>query len=190
MNALRLALIVVDMQVDFFERQPALAAQRASLAGSINGLARSFRDARQPIVWIRQEFKPDLSDAFLEMRCRRIKLTIEGTAGCEILPELERPSSERVIVKKRYSAFFGTDLDEQLGGIGPEVLVLAGINTHACIRTTAIDAYQRDYDVVIASDCIASYDDEHHRVTLRYLEGQIARLMSSKEITQLLPSRT
>jgi nicotinamidase-related amidase len=33
---------------------------------------------------------------------------------------------------------------------------LAGINTHACIRTAAIDAFQRDYDVILAGDCIAS----------------------------------
>jgi hypothetical protein len=72
------------------------------------------------------------------------------------------------------------------GDIRPDTLVLAGINSHACIRTTAIDAYQRDFDVVVASDCVASYDDEHHRVTVRYLESQIARLMSGEEIAQRL----
>jgi nicotinamidase-related amidase len=137
-NIPRLALIVIDMLVDFFERQPALAAQRAALAAAINDLARSFRAARQPVIWIRQEFKPDLSDGFLEMRRHGIKVTIEGTDGCRILPELYRHSDDRVIVKKRYSAFFGTALDDLLGEIRPDVLVLAGINTHACIRTTAI----------------------------------------------------
>lgn len=174
------------MLVDFFEGQPALASQRGSLAGSINNLARSFRGFRLPIIWVRQEFKPDLSDAFLAMRRSQMKVTIEGTAGCEILPELERLPGEPVIVKKRYSAFFGTQLDALLGNIQAETLVLAGINTHACIRTTAVDAYQRDFDVIIATDCVSSYDDEHHRVTLRYLESQIARLMSGEEIARTL----
>ena len=138
------------------------------------------------MIWIRQEFKPDLSDAFLEMRRHGIQVTIEGTDGCEILPELERRSDDRVVVKKRYSAFFGTVLDELLSDIGPDVLVLAGVNTHACIRTTAIDAYQRDYDVIVASDCIGSHDDEHQRVTLRYMDDRIARLMSNEEIGELL----
>jgi nicotinamidase-related amidase len=189
-NTPRLALIVVDMLVDFFEGQPALASQRGSLAGAINKLARSFRGSRLPIIWVRQEFKPDLSDAFLAMRRSRMKVTIEGTAGCEILPELERLPGEPVIVKKRYSAFFGTELDALLGDIRAETLVLAGINTHACIRTTAVDAYQRDFDVIIATDCVSSYDDEHHRVTLRYLESQIARLMSGEEIVRTLRSGT
>jgi isochorismate hydrolase len=60
-------------------------------------------------------------------------------------------------------------------------LVLAGINTHACVRMTAIDAYQRDLPVVLARECVASYDAEHHAITLRYLEGKIA-LMNNEEI--------
>jgi maleamate amidohydrolase len=120
------------------------------------------------------------------MRRHGIQVTIEGTDGCEILPELERRSDERVIVKKRHSAFFGTVLDRLLSDIGPDVLVLAGINTHACIRTTAIDAYQRDYDVIVPSACVGSHDDEHHRVTLRYLDDKIARLMGNEEIIEWL----
>jgi nicotinamidase-related amidase len=94
--------------------------------------------------------------------------------------------SEPIIVKKRYSAFFGTGLDELLAKLQPDALVLAGINTHACIRTTAIDAYQRDWPVVLASDCVSSYDEEHHAVTLRYLQREIARAMTNKEIDRAL----
>lgn len=104
----------------------------------MNCLATVFRQARQPIVWVRQELAPDLSDAFLRARRENHRVTIAGTDGCELLPELERHASERVLVKKRYS-FFGTDLDETLAVLRPVILVLAGINTHACVRTTAID---------------------------------------------------
>jgi nicotinamidase-related amidase len=120
------------------------------------------------------------------MRRENLRVTIAGTDGCELLPELERHASEKVLVKKRYSAFFGTDLDETLAALRPEVLVLAGINTHACVRTTAIDAYQRDYEVLVASDCVASYDAEHHEVTKRYLDAGIARFLPSDEIVKML----
>ena len=56
--------------------------------------------------------------------------------------------------------------------------MLAGINTHACIRMAAIDAYQRDLDVVIPEDCVSSPDEEHHRVTLGYLGLEIAQVIS------------
>ena len=91
-----------------------------------------------------------------------------------------------VLIKKRYSAFFGTELEAILGRLQPDGLVLAGINTHACIRTTAIDAYQRDWPVVLAADCIDSYDREHHDLTLRYMKDKLAALMTNREIDAML----
>jgi nicotinamidase-related amidase len=64
----QLALLVIDMPVDFFDRQPALSAPRVRLVTGINELARTFRAAGHPVIWVRQEFQPDLSDSFLEMR--------------------------------------------------------------------------------------------------------------------------
>jgi nicotinamidase-related amidase len=91
-------------------------------------------------------------------------------------------------VKKRYSAFFGTDLDATLKNLGSDLLVVAGINTHACVRTTVIDAYQRDYEVVVATECIASYDEAHHDITTHYLDGAIAQLLPNREIIRMLAS--
>src|SRR5215471_8254039 len=144
MKAERYLLIVIDLLNDYFRQHSSLAAQRDQLVASVNRLATAFRQAQQPIIWVRQEFAPDLSDAFLRMRRENVHVTIAGTDGCELLPDLDRLPTDRVIVKKRYSAFFGTGLDEMLATMRPTTLVLAGINTHACVRMTAIDAYQRD----------------------------------------------
>ena len=65
-------------------------------------------------------------------------------------------------------------------------LVLAGVNTHACIRMTAIDAYQRDMGVVLAAECIGSYDDEHAQISLSYMEGKIAFVMTNAQIIDAL----
>jgi nicotinamidase-related amidase len=186
MQAARYLLLVIDLLNDYFRQHAHLAAQRGQLVASVNRLAAAFRQAQQPVLWVRQEFAPDLSDAFLRMRRENLRVTIAGTDGCELLAELERRALEKVLVKKRYSAFFGTDLDETLAALRPVILVLAGINTHACVRTTAIDAYQRDYEVIVASDAVASYDAEHHEVTKRYLETGIARFVSSTEIAKML----
>jgi nicotinamidase-related amidase len=182
-----IALLVIDMLNDFFRQHASLAAHRDELVRSINQLTSAFRAQGQPVYWVRQEFAPDLSDAFIAMRKRGIRTTIAGTDGCEILPDLDRLPADAVIVKKRYSAFFGTDLDRLLSTvIQPLTLVVAGINTHACIRATAIDAYQRDLDVVIAADCVSSYDLEHHEVTRRYLDLHIAPFRTNREIIDLL----
>jgi nicotinamidase-related amidase len=76
--------------------------------------------------------------------------------GCQLATALDVAGADGVIVKKRYSGFFGTGLDDRLRAAEATTLVLAGVNTHACVRMTAIDAYQRDYDVVLAGDCIGS----------------------------------
>ena len=106
--------------------------------------------------------------------------------GCEIASDLATTSSDPVVIKKRYSAFFGTQLDQMLHLLTPDVLILAGINTHACIRVTAIDAYQRDWKTVVAAECVDSYDREHHHVTLKYMKDKLAILMTNREIDAML----
>jgi nicotinamidase-related amidase len=177
-------LIVIDMLSDYLDRwEP---EQRQRLVQAINELVRIMRDHSHPVLWIRQEFEPDLHDALPEMRAKGIHITIKGTVGCQIVPELAVASSDTVLVKKRYSAFFGTGLDETLAQLRPDAIILAGINTHACIRTTAIDAYQRDWPVVLASECIDSYDREHHEVSLKYMKDKIARVMTNQDIESAL----
>jgi nicotinamidase-related amidase len=181
---MRPALIVIDMLQDFWAGRE--AARRDALVAAINELAAGMRAHARPVLWVRQEFEPDLSDAFSEMRAKNIYTCIKGTEGCQLLPGLRVEPSDPVIVKKRYSAFFGTGLDELLARLAPDTLILAVINTHACIRTTAIDAYQRDWPVILARDCIDSYDREHHEVSLRYMHDKIAAVKSNAAIATLL----
>jgi len=174
-------LLVIDMLEDFF-REGLLHEKRSDLTANINTLVKQCRERDVPVVWIRQEFKEDLSDAFLIMKKEKISITIAGTKGSEILSELEKSESEYEFVKKRYSPFFDTGLEDHLKAINATELLLVGVNTHACIRTTAIDAYQRDYEVTIPLECVASNDEIHHNVTLDYLDGHIVKLVSMENI--------
>ncbi len=174
-------LIVIDMLNDFLDRWQ--ADQRAKLIESTNNLIGEFRRLTLPVIWVRQEFNSDLNDAFLEMRDKGIRITIEGTRGSQIHTDLAYRPGDVTIVKKRYSPFFGTNLDEVLTVFDPTLLVLAGVNTHACIRMAAIDAYQRDLRIILAADCIGSYDAEHAQISLSYMDGKIASVMTNAEIT-------
>lgn len=173
-------LLIIGMLNSFLAQWDSDA--RTTLIENTNILARHFRAKGWPVIWVRQDFKADLSDAFLEMRDNGIFQNIEGTEEAKIAEGLDVKAADIVLVKKRYSAFFGTNLDEILADLSVSELVLAGINSHACIRMAAIDAYQRDIRVVLARDAISSYDEEHERVTLRYLSGKIARIMMIDEI--------
>jgi nicotinamidase-related amidase len=170
------AIVVVDMVADMFI-PPELAAQRDGLVTAINKLLAHGREAGHLIVWVRQEFAEDLSDAPLQFRLEEIHRTIGGTPGAMLLPELDSAPGDTVIIKKRYSAFFGTRLHEYLQAQGTRSVVVVGVNTHACVRTTAIDAYQHDYPVYVITDCVGSYDLEHHEISLRYIDGKIGTVL-------------
>jgi nicotinamidase-related amidase len=177
--------LFIDMQVDFFSHER-LSRLRSELVTNTNSLVSVIREASVPIIWVKQEFLSDLSDASLEVKRNRTRVVISGTPGASILPELDVRSTDQIIVKKRYSAFFGTKLDSLLESLRCDQLIVAGVNTHACIRATVVDAYQRDYDVILARDCIDSLDQEHHEITWRYMDGKLGRGMSNDQIGSLL----
>jgi nicotinamidase-related amidase len=173
-------LLNIDLTNDCLRHLAASDADR--IVARTNELVGLFRRTEQPIIWVRQEFAPDLSDAFLEMRRRSIRAYVAGTAGAQLDHRLDVRPADVVMIKKRYSAFFGTELEELLRKLGVDTLVLTGANTHACIRTTAIDAYQRDLEVIFASECLASYDQEHARISMRYMLGKIGHALTNGEL--------
>ena len=186
---LRPAIFVIDMLNDCFGHAE-LDRLRASLCSSINQLTALARAKGFPVIWVRQEFEPNLSDACLDMKRESIRMFIKGTRGPLILDELVRCESDIEIVKKRYSMFYGTDLESLLRDLETSSLILAGVNSHACIRTAAIDAYQRDYPVTIARECVASKDLNHHEITMDYLDGGIATVVALEELETQLGAET
>ena len=175
------AILIIDMLNDFFNDKR-LKQRRTSLCNKINDLIYWGRNNKLKIIWVRQEFKKDLSDAFVNMRKKQIQITIEKTEGSQILHELTPKPGDFEIVKKRYSPFYNTQLDEILKKEGIMRLILCGINTHACVRMAAIDGFQRDLDITIAADCVDSYDKEHHDISLRYLGRDISRVLDNNQI--------
>lgn len=176
----RLAAIVVDMVEDMFTA-PETKARRPGLVSAINRLTADCRATGGLVIWVHQHYESDLADAPLEYRAKQIKRTIRGTAGAEFLADLEIDAGDPVILKMRYSPFFRTDLEGLLVDAGITEIAVAGVNTHACVRSTAIDAYQRDYPTYVIRDGVASYDARHHDVSMQYLDGKIAVVMGVDE---------
>lgn len=176
----RNCLIVIDMQNDFLERLE--DDTRAALILNTNQVIDVFRASGCPVIWVQQLLSPDLSDAPLSIRDGRKSVVIEGTPGAQIHLDLARHDEDTVVVKRRYSAFFETNLQQILSDLAPEQITLAGVNTHACVRTTAIDAYQRDMRVLLASDCLASHNAEHGRISMEYMDGNIGMALTNDKI--------
>jgi len=177
-------LLTIDFQKDFpglFK----LLKPRGEFEESVRQLTSFFRRRRLPILHILTMHKADRSSWTLQMKRDNFSICIEGTEGCQELDAVGRQPGEAVMYKTRWSAFYGTDLDRLLKQRGYDTLVLAGFLSHACIRATAIDAYQRDYSIIIARDCIDTYDAVHEKITLDYLSRYVARLLTNREIFDL-----
>ena len=176
---------MIDLLQDFFQ-DGLLAEHRASLANATNELVDAAHAASIPVIWIRQEYKADLSDAPLYNRKHNKPVTIKNTPGSMLLPELHRKEDDYEIVKKRYSSFFETNLHSLLQELQVDTLIITGINTMTCVRTTSIDAYQRDYQVILALDAVDAYDVEQHENSIKYLQYSVAVGKKNKEIIALM----
>ncbi|MDR0268119.1 isochorismatase family cysteine hydrolase [Paenibacillus sp.] len=105
---------------------------------------------------------------------------IAGTAGRKLFGALENvyqdnKTNENVywMDKTRYSAFAGTDLELQLRARGITELHLVGVCTDICVLHTAVDAYNKGFDLVIHHDAVASFDPEGHVWALRHFKGSL-----------------
>lgn len=191
-------LLIIDMVNDFF-KEGHLAQVREELTTAINELVEFAREREFPVIWVTQEFSPDLADAPLynkdirelyykdrqyDIKKEDFLYTIRGTEGCQLLSELSKKPTDDVVIKNRYSAFWGTSLEQTLKDYESNHILIAGINTHACVRTTAVDAYQRNYRVILATDCISSYDLEHHNISLKYMSNRIGKSLTNIEIEE------
>ena len=93
---------------------------------------------------------------------------IRGTKGAEVIPELPIKNNDYVILKRRYSAFFQTDLDLLLKELGVTTVIITGLHTHMCCRHTAADAFQNNYEVIFANECTNAFTEEDYLYGLKY----------------------
>jgi nicotinamidase/pyrazinamidase len=95
---------------------------------------------------------------------------VKGTREAEIIPELKQYYGH-ILSKKRYSAFYDTDLEDILENLSPEKISICGVCTDICVLHTAADARNRDYKVEIHAEAVASFDEGAHINALAHMEN-------------------
>jgi len=182
----RAALLVIDMQEFFLNPQsPTFTCGGLAVLPNIKLLLGAFRAAERPVVFTRHVHRADGSDAGI-MGWWWEGMCIEGSPESEVHPELAPLPGEPMILKRRYSAFYNTDLETVLRGLGVEDLVITGIMTNLCCETTARDAYMRDYRVFVPADATGSVCEEMHLASLLNLAFGFAYVTTADEIRQQL----
>ena len=193
------ALIVVDVQNDFchsegaFGRRGRDMSSVQSMVHTLVDLIAKARTANVPIIFVRTSHGTwTNSDVWLErakdVSVSEIPICSDSSWGAEFYTVKPEPG-DKIVVKHRYSAFYSTDLDVVLKARGIKTLVLTGVATNVCVETTARDAYQRDYYVVLVDNCSATFSIEDHQATLRNIRNHFGIVATADEVVRAWSKR-
>jgi nicotinamidase-related amidase len=192
------ALVAVDMHRGHLDPLVAtlpLAAERSGrVIGRAAELFQALRAIGLRIIHVVTEYRKSeeiasnpfwkaIHDDPTKARKGILSHNLAGSHGTEIIPELYAEGDFVVRGKKRYSAFYATDLEFLLHRLGIDTVILAGINTTTCVLCTAFEATNRDFRVVIASEAVDSMDgEEMHYFALRLMEAAVGWPLTNQEI--------
>jgi len=158
------AVVVIDMINDFVTG--VFKSERAAkIVPNIKRLLEYARKKRVPIVYVTDAHLPNLDPEFEVWGPHAVK----GSWGAEIIEELKPEKRDFRVLKRKYSAFQGTDLDMLLRELRIDTLILTGVVTDICIQHTAADAFFRGYRVIVPKDCVEAVDAPTQNAALIFL---------------------
>ena len=155
-------------------------------------LLHAFRRRDLEVVFTRHgALLPDGRDLVLRRRRRdhdalrrtdRPTLWAKGSFEHEIVAELAPLQHEMIVDKNASSPFNGSGIDQLLRNLGINALVIAGMATDMCVETTARDAADRGYDVIVVEDAVATFDPGHHCAALSALARVYTQVWSTDRV--------
>ena len=158
------AVLVIDMLNDFVTGE--LRCERADpIIPKIKTLVEEARKNEVPVVYC--------NDAHLSVDHELKRWGphgMKGTKGAEVIPELKPAETDYVSEKRVYSAFHGTGLDNLLGDMGVDTVIITGLHTNICDRHTAASAFFRGYQIIVPEDAVEAFTQKDQEEGLAYLK--------------------
>jgi nicotinamidase-related amidase len=172
------ALVLIDLQNGILGRQLAPVSAEDLLERG-KALARRFRAAGAPVVLV--NVKPPLDGPERKVDEPSALPKVLPTGFADLAPGLAAPG-DILVTKSTWGAFFRTDLDAELKRRVVRTIVLGGVATHVGVDTTARQAWELGYALVIAREVTTSLAVEPHEATMRYIFPRIARVTDSSAL--------
>jgi ureidoacrylate peracid hydrolase len=199
----RTAVMVIDMQNAFvskggmFERsgqdmsaiyavvepnRRIIGAAREKSVKVVYAVHRLTPDAREVGPMSRYRFNP----AWLDNPEIREGSILEGTWGTEIIDELKPREDEMVIVKRRFSAFSGTELDMMLKTYDIRYLIFTGVATNVCVESSLRDASHLQYLPVLVTDAVAASPPSRQQSSVDNIREIFGWVAESRNVLEIL----
>ena len=167
------ALIVIDIQGGTTGSASALTAlkeQSEELIKRVNGIAEDMAARDHLIIYVRTEVVNPLLNVLNNTMAR-------GTEGAELDPRLVIQASE-VVVKRKGDSFMGTGLDQILEEHQVGKLVLVGLDAAGCVRSTALAALNRGYQISLVEDAVIASKEEEKSEAMKELSALGVEILS------------
>ena len=117
---------------------------------------------------------------------KRTPHCLEESWGARVIEDLDPRPEDVYIAKRRYSAFFGTDLDLTLRDLQVNTLVIVGVVTNICVRSTVHDAFFLGYQVIVPEDCVAATGPREQESSLYDIATHFGIVVDSAQVTAAL----
>jgi nicotinamidase-related amidase len=175
------ALLVLDVINDITHENGSYAKEgyyfqsiNKNLIPNINNVIDRARTEKIPVIFV----KIGYTEKYYECPSRSKLLHVakdEGrlllnTWATEFHADLKRTSDDIIIIKNRISPFYGTNLDLILTKLDIKTLILTGVSTEFVVLSTAREAHDRDYEVIVIEDAVVAIDDEAHKSAIRTIK--------------------
>lgn len=183
------AVLVVDMLADFCLPGGAMVLPGyEALIGPQNAVIGALRAAGGVVIHIVDAHRPQMrrDREFL----KRSPHCIEGTGGVRIVPDLDQHPDDITVIKRRYSGFFNTDLDLTLRDMLVDTVIVMGVVTNICVRSTVHDAFFQGYSVIVPQDCCAATGPREQISTLYDIATHFGTVTAADSIVQSIREGT
>lgn len=160
------AIIVVDMLNEFVTGSISNERALATIEPNVK-LLDAARKAGIPVIFC--------NDSHVKGVDYEFKLwgehAVTGTKGAQVIDELKVGEGDYIIEKRRYSAFFQTNLDMLLRELGVDTLIITGLWIHLCVRQTTVDGFCHGYKIVMPKDATNAFTQEEYDYSIQFLVG-------------------
>ena len=168
------ALLTIDVGNDMMDEKGVFGSFGTGTYAKKHGVAANIAQAIEiaekkniPVIRVWIEYEPGMPEVYCSKtgQFRKIadkmgKFFVKGTWGAEPFPGLEVKEGQIQVFKERMSAFYGTNLESILKGLGVNTLIVTGVTARGCLNATLVGAADRDYNIIALRDCIAGGNEE------------------------------
>jgi nicotinamidase-related amidase len=174
------ALLVMDMQTPIV----GMVANPTALLQNVRKAIDGARAKNAPVIYVTVTFRPgfpEISPNNKTFHAIRGSALFADPGAAAIHPDLKPQGHDLIVVKRRVSAFAGSDLEIILRSQGIQRLVLCGIATSGVVLSTLREAADKDYQLTVLSDCCADMDADVHNLLLTKIFPRQADVITAEQ---------